>query len=94
MRKWKTKKKKHGDRHFESGPRGVLGSSYLKLFLGKLKSRWLGSSKETNVPSCSAIKMDKESPTRRIKVNVQWLKEYLQRELNRAKSSKTLTNPQ
>ncbi|PON73660.1 hypothetical protein PanWU01x14_055480, partial [Parasponia andersonii] len=54
--------------------RRVLGSSCLRLFLGKLKSRWSGPSKETNVSQCGAIKEDNESLTRRIEVNVQQLK--------------------
>ncbi|PON38814.1 hypothetical protein TorRG33x02_344240, partial [Trema orientale] len=58
-RKWKTKKKKYGDHHFELGPKGVLGLSCLKPFPSKLKARWLRLFKETNVSPCGA--------TRRIK---------------------------
>lgn len=76
-RKWRTKKKKYDDHHFEAGPRDVLGSSFLKLFPGKLKSRWSGSFKETNMSPCGESEVVNESPTRRIKVNTQRLKEYL-----------------
>ncbi|PON62298.1 hypothetical protein TorRG33x02_279510, partial [Trema orientale] len=68
-RKWRTKKKKHGNNHFELGPRGVLGLSCLKLSPGKLKSRGSGPLKETNAPPCGA--------TGRIKLNIQKFKEYL-----------------
>ncbi|PON46215.1 hypothetical protein PanWU01x14_253390 [Parasponia andersonii] len=66
-RKLKTKKKKHGDHHFEQSLRGVLVSSCLKLFLDKLNSRWSGPSKKTNGSLCGAIKVDNKNPTRRIK---------------------------
>ncbi|PON53706.1 hypothetical protein PanWU01x14_200480 [Parasponia andersonii] len=77
-RKWRTKKKKHGDHQFEPRPRGVLGPSCLKLFMGKLKARWSKLFKETNVSPCDT--------TSRIKVNIQKLKEYLGGELDRANS--------
>ncbi|PON97896.1 hypothetical protein TorRG33x02_062110, partial [Trema orientale] len=37
--RWRTKKKRYGDHHFEPRLKGMLASSCLKLFLGKLKSR-------------------------------------------------------
>ncbi|PON48376.1 hypothetical protein PanWU01x14_237710, partial [Parasponia andersonii] len=85
MKRWRTKKKKHGDHHFEPGPRGVLGSSCLKLFPGKLKARWSRPLKKTNVSPCGV--------TRRIKMNIQKCKYYLKEDLDRAKSFLTSTNP-
>ncbi|PON67964.1 hypothetical protein PanWU01x14_099610 [Parasponia andersonii] len=84
-RKGKTKKKKHGDHHFEPGPKGVLSSSYLKLFPTKLKVRWSGLFEETNVSPYGA--------TRRIKVDIQKLKEDLGGDLDHAKCSIVSPNP-
>ncbi|PON76526.1 hypothetical protein PanWU01x14_035800 [Parasponia andersonii] len=81
-KKWKIRKKKHGDHHFKPRLRGVLGSLYLKLFSGKLKARWSGLFKETDVSP--------HSVTKRIKVNVQKLYEYLGGELDQAKLSNPL----
>ncbi|PON66631.1 hypothetical protein PanWU01x14_108730, partial [Parasponia andersonii] len=68
-KKWKVKKKKHGNHHFELRPRGVLGSSCLKFFLGKLKVRWSRPFKETNRSPYGANNVVNESPTKRITVS-------------------------
>ncbi|PON51229.1 hypothetical protein PanWU01x14_217900 [Parasponia andersonii] len=39
IRKWGTKKKRYGDYHFEPRPKDALGTSRLKLFSSKRKSR-------------------------------------------------------
>ncbi|PON81163.1 hypothetical protein TorRG33x02_230470, partial [Trema orientale] len=57
-RKWGTKKKRYGDHHFKLGPKGVLGMSRLKLFLGKLKSSWLEPFIEVNVSPRGVIKAE------------------------------------
>ncbi|PON32809.1 hypothetical protein PanWU01x14_358210 [Parasponia andersonii] len=85
MRKWKTKKKKYGEHHFKRGARGVLGASCLKLFPSKLKARWSKPFKETNVSLYGV--------TRRIKMNIQKLKEYLEGDLDQAKLSIASPNP-
>ncbi|XP_019244463.1 PREDICTED: uncharacterized protein LOC109224332 [Nicotiana attenuata] len=58
-------------REFNSGDLILLFNSRLKLFLGKLKSKWPGPFKVVSVSRYGAIELDSEDGTRTFKVNGQ-----------------------
>ncbi|XP_070025797.1 uncharacterized protein [Nicotiana sylvestris] len=65
------------DRSFKYGDFVLLYNSRLRLFLGKLKSRWLGPFRVVQVFSSGAVKIESEDGTNKFKVNGQRLKYYL-----------------
>ena len=73
-------------KEFESGQRVLLFNSLLKLFLGKLKSRWSGPFTVTRVfPYGGAEIMHQEKVT--FKVNTQRLKPYYEGEFHASKQA-------
>ena len=93
--KEKTKKwhdKKILDRRFEPGQRVLLFNSRLKLFPGKLRSRWSGPFCVTQVYPYGAVEVEDEGSKRIFKVNGQRLKHYYGGKFDREKTSITLSN--
>ncbi|PIN03721.1 DNA-directed DNA polymerase [Handroanthus impetiginosus] len=77
--KEKTKRwhdKKIVERRFEPGQYVLLFNSRLKLFSGKLKSRWSGPFHITEVFSHGAVELKNENSKNRFKVNAQRIKHY------------------
>ncbi|XP_057745102.1 uncharacterized protein LOC130962963 [Arachis stenosperma] len=79
---YKEKAKKRHDlnlapRSFEEGQYVLLYNSILKLFPGKLKSRWSGPFLVTKVSPYGHIEIMEESSKRTFTVNGQRLKHYL-----------------
>ncbi|XP_070046184.1 uncharacterized protein [Nicotiana tomentosiformis] len=64
-------------REFKSSDLVLLFNSRLKLFPGKLKSKWSGPYKVVNVSPYGAIELESEDGTRTFKVNGQRVKHYL-----------------
>ncbi|XP_075086191.1 uncharacterized protein LOC142168915 [Nicotiana tabacum] len=64
-------------REFKSGDLVLLFNSRLKLFPGKLKSKWTGPFKVVIVSPYVAIELESEDGTRTFKVNGQRVKHYL-----------------
>jgi len=62
-------------RNFEIGQQVLLFNSWLKLFSGKLRSRWFGPFMVTRVYPYGAVEVHSES-TSAFKVNGQGLKPY------------------
>ncbi|XP_015940338.1 uncharacterized protein LOC107465876 [Arachis duranensis] len=74
-------KKKHDSniapRKFEEGQKVLLCNSRLKLFPGKLKSRWFGPFLVTKVSQYGQVEIMEEKSQRTFTVNGQRLKHYL-----------------
>ncbi|KAM6569339.1 hypothetical protein CsatB_017324 [Cannabis sativa] len=88
---YKERTKKWHDRNlirkeFQPGQQVLLFNSRLKLFPGKLKSRWLGPFKVVKVFPYGAMELKGESPET-FKVNGQRLKLYLGGQIDQAKSA-------
>nr|XP_009766943.1 PREDICTED: uncharacterized protein LOC104218202 [Nicotiana sylvestris] len=64
-------------REFKSGDLFLLFNSRLKLFPGKLKSKWSGPFKVVNVSPFGAVELASEDGLRTFKVNGQQIKHYL-----------------
>ncbi|XP_075091569.1 uncharacterized protein LOC142171770 [Nicotiana tabacum] len=64
-------------REFKSGDLVLLFNSRLKLFMGKLKSKWSGLLKIVNVSPYGAIELESKDGLRTFKVNGQRVKYYL-----------------
>ncbi|XP_016450269.1 uncharacterized protein LOC107775102 [Nicotiana tabacum] len=62
---------------FKSSDLVLLFNSRLKLFSGKLKSKWSGPFKIVNVSPYDAIELESEDGLRTFKVNGQQVKHYL-----------------
>ena len=94
---YKEKTKAWHDKHiirkeFEACQRVLLFNSRLKLFSGKLKSRWSGPYTVTQVfPHGGAEIMHPEKGT--FKVNIQRLKPYFRGEIHANKQTIPLTIP-
>ncbi|KAL4304185.1 hypothetical protein GQ457_10G011420 [Hibiscus cannabinus] len=78
----RTKQKKWHDqkilpRQYQPGQQVLLFNSRLKLFLGKLRSRWSGTFTVTNVSPHGAIAMKSPRDNHEFKVNGQRLKPYM-----------------
>lgn len=78
---YKKKTKRWHDKHiqpkvFEEGHRVLLFNSRLKLFPGKLKSRWSGPFFVVKVYQYGAVDLREENSGREFKVNGQRLKHY------------------
>ncbi|XP_015952472.1 uncharacterized protein LOC107477020 [Arachis duranensis] len=82
--------KKIAIRVFEPGHRVLLFNSRLKLFPGKLKSRWSGPFVVTRASSYGHVEIQEENSDRRFTVNDQKLKYYLGGEINRQRSTHLL----
>ncbi|XP_070048855.1 uncharacterized protein [Nicotiana tomentosiformis] len=65
------------DRNFKLGDLVLLYNSRLRLFSGKMKSRWSGPFRVVQVFSSGAVEIESEDGTNRFKVNGQRLKHYL-----------------
>ncbi|XP_019238599.1 PREDICTED: uncharacterized protein LOC109218680 [Nicotiana attenuata] len=64
-------------REFKLGDLVLLFNSRLKLFSGKLKSKWSGLFKMVNVSPFGAVELESEDGLRTFKVNGQRVKHYL-----------------
>ena len=95
---YKEKTKAWHDKHimrkeFEESQWVFLFNSRLKLFLGKLKSRWLGTFTVTQVfPHGGAEIMHPEKGT--FNINTQWLNPYFGREIHANKQTIPLRVPE
>ena len=76
-------------KEFEPGQQVLLFNSRIRLFLGKLKSRWSGPFTIVKVYPFGAVELANEDGST-FKVNDQRLKPYLDNNFNRDKSSITL----
>nr|XP_009613347.1 uncharacterized protein LOC104106494 [Nicotiana tomentosiformis] len=65
------------DRNFKLGDLVLLYNSILRLFPGKLKSRWSGPFRVVQVLSSGAVEIESEDGTHKFTVNGQRLKRYL-----------------
>ncbi|XP_070036502.1 uncharacterized protein [Nicotiana tomentosiformis] len=65
------------DRNFKPGDLVLLYNSRLRLFSGKLKSRWSGPFRVVQVFPSGAVEIESEGGTNRFKLNGQRLKHYL-----------------
>ena len=77
-------------RKFEEGQQVLLFNSRLKLFPGKLKSRWSGPFQVIAVFPHGAVELSEPQSGRRFKVNGQRLKHYWGGDINREKTSISL----
>nr|XP_016452261.1 PREDICTED: uncharacterized protein LOC107776839 [Nicotiana tabacum] len=65
------------DQNFKSGELVLLYNSKLRLFLGKLKSRWSGPFRVVQMFPSGAVEIESEDGTNKFTVNGQKLKHYL-----------------
>jgi len=91
---YKERTKQWHDRHiqrreFELGQQVLLYNSHLRLFPGKLKSRWSGPFTVTQVFPYGAVEVSHDTKGT-FKVNGQRLKHYIGGDLSKEKSSITL----
>ncbi|XP_020208698.1 uncharacterized protein LOC109793649 [Cajanus cajan] len=80
-------------REFHPGQLVLLYNSRLRLFPGKLKSKWLGPLRVKQVKPHGAIQVEDVSSKKSCVVNGQRLKLYLGGEIERAYSTVALENP-
>ena len=98
MKIYKEKTKVWHNKHiarkeFEAGQRVLLFNSQLKLFPGKLKSRWSGPFTLTQVfPHGGGEIMHLEKGT--FKVHIQWLRPYFGGEFHASKQAIHLSTPE
>ncbi|KAL5549292.1 hypothetical protein UlMin_004523 [Ulmus minor] len=95
---YKDKTKAWHDKHilrrnFEVGQKVLLYNSRLRLFPGKLRSRWSGPFLVTKVFPYGAVEISHETKGT-FKVNGQRLKPYFDGEFNKQKDSLQLQQPQ
>ncbi|KAL5571659.1 hypothetical protein UlMin_021256 [Ulmus minor] len=95
---YKDKTKAWHDKHilrrnFEVGQKVLLYNSRLRLFPGKLRSRWSGPFLVTKVFPYGAVEISHETKGT-FKVNGQRLKHYFDGEFNKQKDSLQLQQPQ
>ncbi|XP_052198389.1 uncharacterized protein LOC127805674 [Diospyros lotus] len=86
--------KKILNRKFEPGQLVLLFNSRLKLFPGKLKSRWSGPFEVINVSPYGAMEIRDLGTNMTFKVNGQRLKHYFGEPIDRQVSTITLSSPQ
>ncbi|XP_070015981.1 uncharacterized protein [Nicotiana sylvestris] len=89
---YKEKAKRWYDKHiqhreFEPGQEVLLFNSRLKLFPGKLKSRWAGPFVVVGVRPHGAVELHDTSSSGTFLVNVQRIKHYLCGDIARHKTS-------
>ncbi|XP_075109013.1 uncharacterized protein LOC142180823 [Nicotiana tabacum] len=82
MRLYKERMKKMHDKHivdknFKPGDKVLLYNSRLRLFPGKLKSRWSGPFRVVQMFASGAVEIESEDGTNKFSVNGQRLKHYL-----------------
>ncbi|XP_075096174.1 uncharacterized protein LOC142174286 [Nicotiana tabacum] len=82
MRLYKERMKKMHDKHimdrnFKPGDKVLLYNSRLRLFPGKLKSRWSGPFRVVQMFASGAVEIESEDGTNKFSVNGQKLKHYL-----------------
>ncbi|OIT06522.1 hypothetical protein A4A49_61665, partial [Nicotiana attenuata] len=65
------------ERNFKSGDKVLLYNSRLRLFSGKLKSRWSGPFRVVEVFPSGAVEVATEDDSRTFRVNGQRLKLYV-----------------
>ncbi|XP_019233876.1 PREDICTED: uncharacterized protein LOC109214414 [Nicotiana attenuata] len=65
------------DRNFKSGELVLLYNYRLRLFSGKLKSRWSGPFRVVQMFPSAAVEIESEDETNKFTVNGQRLKHYL-----------------
>ncbi|XP_075074860.1 uncharacterized protein LOC142162412 [Nicotiana tabacum] len=65
------------DRNFKPGDKVLLYNSRLRLFPGKLKSRWSGPFRVVQMFANGAVEIESEDGTNKFSVNGQRLKHYL-----------------
>ncbi|XP_062103866.1 uncharacterized protein LOC133814983 [Humulus lupulus] len=80
-------------RVFEKGQQVLLFNSCLKLFPGKLKSRWVRPLAVVNFYPFGAVEVRENQSGREFKVNGQRLKHYWGGEVDHEKTSITLEEP-
>ncbi|KAL5542755.1 hypothetical protein UlMin_010465 [Ulmus minor] len=93
--KEKTKQlhdKRIDPRNLEVGQQMLLFNSRLKLFPGKLKSRWSGPFCITQMFPFGAVELEEEKSGRKFKVNGQRVKQYWGESVDRMKTTTTLAN--
>ena len=67
----------HSAKKFHSEPRVLLYNSRLKLFLGKLKSRWSGHFRLIKIYSHAVVDLKDEKIGQEFMVNGQRIKHYI-----------------
>ncbi|KAL5546872.1 hypothetical protein UlMin_006559 [Ulmus minor] len=77
-------------RNFEVGQQALLLNSRLRLFPGKLKSRWSGPFKIAQIYPFGAVELEDEKSGRTFKVNGQRIKHYLGGEVDRQQEAMSL----
>ncbi|XP_057746564.1 uncharacterized protein LOC130965824 [Arachis stenosperma] len=82
--------KKIAIRVFEPGQRVLLFNSRLKLFFGKLKSRWSGPFVVIKASPYGHVEIQEENFNRKLTVNGQRLKHYLGGKIDRQRSAHLL----
>ncbi|KAM2808430.1 hypothetical protein PS2_043309 [Malus domestica] len=80
-------------KEFQPGQKVLLFNSRLKLFPGKLKSRWTGPYLVAKVFSHGAVEITNEAQGNAFKVNGQRLKPYVESPFDTAYESLTLKEP-
>ncbi|XP_024028687.1 uncharacterized protein LOC112093776 [Morus notabilis] len=89
-KRWHDKRIK--PREFEPGQQVLLYNSRLKLFPGKLKSRWSGPFTVATVFPHGVVELQEEKSGRKFLVNGQRIKHYWGRPMERSKTSVTLSD--
>ncbi|KAL5578869.1 hypothetical protein UlMin_011311 [Ulmus minor] len=77
-------------RNFEVGQQVLLFNSRLRLFPGKLKSRWSGPFKIAQIYPFGAVELEDEKSGRKFKVNGQRIKHYFGGEVDRQQEAMPL----
>ncbi|CAN6720855.1 unnamed protein product [Malus baccata var. baccata] len=80
-------------KEFQLGQKVLLFSSWLKLFPGKLKSRWTGPYLVTKIYSHGAVEITNEAQGNTFKVNGHRLKPYMESPFDTIYESFTLKEP-
>ncbi|XP_057758764.1 uncharacterized protein LOC130979356 [Arachis stenosperma] len=83
--------KRISTRTFDPRQMVLLFNSKLKLFLGKLKSRWSGPFTIIKVSPYGHIEVMEENSGRKFTVNSQRLKHYLRGDIDRQRTTQILT---
>ena len=78
-------------RNLEVGQQALLFNSRLRLFPGKLKSRWSGPFKIAQIYPYGAIELEDEKSGRTFKVNGQRVKQYWGEMVDRMKTTTLLS---
>ena len=95
---YKEKIKQLHDKHIQQrslipGQLVLLYNSRLKLFLGKLKSRWLGPSKLVRIYNHGVVDLLYDRIDQEFKVNGHKVKHYMDSTVDHSKEDVLLKNP-